>query len=191
MRAESAPPRTQATSRSPALLGLITDLVSIIFDYYSFRGNRVKSVDLSNPKRSKRMVLHSDWEERCHLVKIWPIWPLINTIFVAARNCQHGILSSLENFFQWYGKLVATHPKYAIFISVFVTFMGGLGLLRYKNTLFKEVHMYYPLGPICCRFSCRGTVDLFWDVFVWCSLSNKISLSLSQETGMVWWHDLD
>jgi len=48
-----------------------------------------------------------------------------------ARNCQHGILSSLENFFQWYGKLVATHPKYAIFISVFVTFMGGLGLLRF------------------------------------------------------------
>jgi len=48
-----------------------------------------------------------------------------------ARLCQHGVIGSLEKFFQWYGSLIATHPKKAILLSILITTLGGLGLLRF------------------------------------------------------------
>ena len=48
-----------------------------------------------------------------------------------ARLCQHGVIGSLEKFFEWYGSLIATYPKYAILISIAATIIGGLGLVRY------------------------------------------------------------
>ena len=54
---------------------------------------------------------------------------VISQIFLA-RLCQHGVIGSLEKFFQWYGSLIATHPKKAILLSVLITILGGLGLLR-------------------------------------------------------------
>jgi len=50
---------------------------------------------------------------------------------VLVRWCQNGIISSLEKFFTWYGKLVATYPWTSIFICIIITVGGGLGLLRF------------------------------------------------------------
>ena len=47
------------------------------------------------------------------------------------RGCQYGIISGLERFFNWYGRLVATYAKTAIIICVVATVCGGLGLLRF------------------------------------------------------------
>ena len=47
------------------------------------------------------------------------------------RGCQYGIISALERFFNWYGRLVATYAKTAIIICVVATVCGGLGLLRF------------------------------------------------------------
>jgi len=48
-----------------------------------------------------------------------------------ARDCQYGVISSLERFFTWYGCLVATYPKTAIIVCILATVGGGLGLLRF------------------------------------------------------------
>ena len=51
------------------------------------------------------------------------------------RDCQYGVIGSLEKFFTWYGRLVATYPKTAIVSCILVTIGGGLGLLRYIAVL--------------------------------------------------------
>ena len=51
-------------------------------------------------------------------------------VFFPARQCQYGVIGSLEKFFQWYGTLIATYPKQAILVSVTITVLGGLGLFR-------------------------------------------------------------
>lgn len=48
-----------------------------------------------------------------------------------ARDCQYGVISSLERFFTWYGCLVATYPKTAIIVCILATVGGGLGLIRF------------------------------------------------------------
>merc|ERR1711953_1147986 len=48
-----------------------------------------------------------------------------------ARQCQYGVIGSLEKFFHWYGSLIARYPKYAIVASLTVTILGGLGLFRF------------------------------------------------------------
>lgn len=50
---------------------------------------------------------------------------------ILARQCQYGVIGSLEKFFHWYGRLIATYPKYAIVASLTITVLGGLGLLRF------------------------------------------------------------
>ena len=61
---------------------------------------------------------------------------------ISARLCQHGVIGSLEKFFQWYGSLIATHPKKAILISVLITTLGGLGLFRYKKELSERYFLF-------------------------------------------------
>ena len=51
------------------------------------------------------------------------------------RWCSNGVISSLERFFSWYGRLVSSHPWTAIFICLAATVGGGLGLLRCNDTL--------------------------------------------------------
>lgn len=79
----------------------------------------------------------------------------------SARLCQHGVIGSLEKFFQWYGSLIATHPKKAILISVLITTLGGLGLFRYKicqKKYFLFFSLYTP-GPWISRFMGVCTVN--------------------------------
>ena len=58
-----------------------------------------------------------------------------------ARLCQHGVIGSLEKFFEWYGSLIATYPKYAIVISIAATVIGGLGLIRYFLDVFWKMFL--------------------------------------------------
>ena len=56
---------------------------------------------------------------------------MIFSVFFSVRWCQNGIISALEKFFTWYGRLVSTYPWTSIIICVAVTVGGGLGLLRF------------------------------------------------------------
>ena len=64
-------------------------------------------------------------------------------ILFSARQCQYGVIGSLEKFFQWYGSLIATYPKHAILVSITITVLGGLGLFRWG-----QLTAY--LSPLLC-----------------------------------------
>ena len=42
------------------------------------------------------------------------------------------MLTKMENFFQWYGQLVASKPLLTILICLLVTALAGIGLLRFR-----------------------------------------------------------
>ena len=56
---------------------------------------------------------------------------MISQCPVSVRWCQYGIISSLEKFFTWYGRLVSTYPWTSIIICLGITVGGGLGLCRF------------------------------------------------------------
>ena len=47
-------------------------------------------------------------------------------------SIKEAVLVKMEDFFQWYGQLVATRPKTTILLCLLVTALAGIGLLRFR-----------------------------------------------------------
>ena len=47
-------------------------------------------------------------------------------------SLKEAVLLKMEDFFQWYGQLVATKPLITILLCLLVTALAGVGLLRFE-----------------------------------------------------------